>query len=1190
MNMKRIVSTVLIAVFLFTFVVSAMPLRASAAYSEHTGSSASADAKVAIESIKDNYSYETAQQMLDAELALGYIDSYKMSTEDGDLYELHVNRFTGMMYYVNGVTGQILTSNPYDTSCVSVNDTSAYMMQLKSQILVEYDRNSELGDNKTESMTSYMYSAKKYQIKVTPIVGGFRVNYTLGNTSSRFLLPSSITYRDFREQIFGPIYDRIMEILDTYVGAENRASYDYFQMEEVKGKAVMLGDCFTANTFQSYIITAGSSGILTQQLKPIADVAPEAYAEAKTLQRVLLDLFNAYTFENPYQWHGDNKATQLEELYERIPLTMGESEESKDDDLTVLVRKDIESPDALPTSKIRAYSQYIREYCPDYGFDDMDEDEEECGLKAEVVEEPIFRCALEYRIDEDGTLLVELPAPSITFDATKYTLISIAVLPFFGAGDMRDEDGYAFYPDGSGTVIAFEDMYDVQQKRNVQLQTAIFGDDYCYSYLTAKRKLQVTMPVYGMVGEVKANAATVAVSDTDVIAEGSTVTNGFFSILEEGASLANLHVNLDGTQAPYMNMYTSYTPYAIDKFDLSATIASATSNRYCIVSETPYAGSYVQRFVMLRDEALQPTKDAYVASYIGMAFYYRDYLERGGVLSALEAAELTEQMPLYLETIGSMEIDDTFLTFPIKRDIPLTSFDDIALMYEALKEEGIKNLNVRMTAYANGGIYETYPVRLRWERSVGGKRGFRDLVSYADGLSKDNGEVLGLYPEFDFMYINYTALFDGIRNKGNVARMLDNRYAVRSELDVSTGVWYEGFSSVIAGEALDGLYSRFLKKYQKFDVKGLSVSTMGSDLNSNLDEKGVVDRDTQMKNVSAVLARMAEDYSLMMDKGNAYALAYADHLLNVNIDSSHFRDSSYTVPFLGMVLHGYVSYAGTPLNNSGSPDYDILRSIENGASLYYILCYQNIEHMKKYGATNIYYSVDFHNWFDDVVERYHTLNDAIGAKRLQTARITDHKLLIGERVISSSERAKIYRELSDEFITLVEDQLKVAIDEALAELQMNGESDRALTVDVIDIADAGESLFGQYLDELYLDASDATMEALYASVKASLAELAATYEAAYPEVAGAAELVFDTVEYTTQYNYLTTSSATDGDAYDTTVYTNDNGNIVLVTYTTENGETETFILNYNIFAVTVNFEGYTYTLDTYQFINTKERE
>ena len=59
----------------------------------------------------------------------------------------------------------------------------------------------------------------------------------------------------------------------------------------------------------------------------------------------------------------------------------------------------------------------------------------------------------------------------------------------------------------------------------------------------------------------------------------------------------------------------------------------------------------------------------------------------------------------------------------------------------------------------------------------------------------------------------------------------------------------------------------------------------------------------------------------MANTGNMYSVKYMDHIIGVSTDSSHFKYSSYTIPFIGMVLHGFVNYSGSALNYSGSPDY-----------------------------------------------------------------------------------------------------------------------------------------------------------------------------------------------------------------------------------------------------------------------------
>jgi hypothetical protein len=91
-----------------------------------------------------------------------------------------------------------------------------------------------------------------------------------------------------------------------------------------------------------------------------------------------------------------------------------------------------------------------------------------------------------------------------------------------------------------------------------------------------------------------------------------------------------------------------------------------------------------------------------------------------------------------------------------------------------------------------------------------------------------------------------------------------------------------------------------------------------------------------------------------------------------------------------MVLHGYMNYTGGVINTSGDIQYDVLKSLENGAALYFLLSYQNSNEFKSayMMGLNENYSVNYSTWRDDVVKYYNQLNGAIGS--LQTATITDH--------------------------------------------------------------------------------------------------------------------------------------------------------------------------------------------------------
>ena len=91
------------------------------------------------------------------------------------------------------------------------------------------------------------------------------------------------------------------------------------------------------------------------------------------------------------------------------------------------------------------------------------------------------------------------------------------------------------------------------------------------------------------------------------------------------------------------------------------------------------------------------------------------------------------------------------------------------------------------------------------------------------------------------------------------------------------------------------------------------------------------------------------------------------------------------------------------------------------------------------------------------------------------------------------------------------------------------------------------------------------------------------YENEYHTTSESVNVVFEEVEYSSKYSYITDSSAFDKN-YVYTDYTIDNGKVVMVTYS--NGTDDVvFLLNYNSFPVTVRLgEGREYNLSKYDYI------
>ena len=1168
MKTKRILSFVMASLMTLTCFFAILPMKASAAYSESTVGTTvlPKDTVKKIVEAAYKYEYETAEEMLAFELSEGYLDSVAYRDADGSLlYTLYVNRYTGVIYYKNEKTGQILTSNPTDIGAVTKGktDENKTAMQLYSQLIISY---SEIATSTSREYNSTRDAAVRAQISVNAIKNGLRVNYILGNTASRYLLPGMLKAEAFEEKILVPIIEKYEELLESYC----REAYPDADFTFLDGYTLKSGKELEIRT-NGYIDTEAALQDYLMDTQRYFKNVPNGKV-VQSLNTSLRAFVIKYALQNPQvyidQLNDDNPRndkiaqTMLDDMYKRYPITK--------DGIAVYVF------DNTVTSGNRAnFAKTISTYCPSYSFSDMYADERDVGYVAEVEQNAIFRVALEYSFADDGSLLVRLPANSITYDSTLYHVTSISSLPYFGAGDMNGKDGYIFYPDGSGAIVDFADFYNSTKKTALSLSSSIYGQDFAYSKISGQHREQITLPVFGLVGETKRGASTVTSTGSD------TVKNGFFAVVEDGMSLANLSFRSGGSEHKYASVFPEFMPYPADEYDLSKTISVGAKGTYTMVAKTQYTGSYVTRYKMLADDSVIAARAAagdtatyYPATYVGMAAYYRNLLRESGVLSALTTD--TKDIPLYVESFGAMQIQDKFLSFPILRTIALTSFNDVIAMYGAFSAAGIKNVNFKLTGFMNGGMEYTYPVKIRWERAVGGEDGFKNLIKQANTVSESADAHFGVYPDFDFQYISETRIFDGVSLGRHVSRMVDNRYASKQIYNAIVGEFESFFNMVVTADALDSLYTTFAKRYARYDTKRLSVSTLGSDLNSDFNEDRLLNREEARDRVISVLTRMKDEggYEIMTSVGNSYALKYAKHLTGVATDSSHFRYSSYAVPFLGMILHGSISYTGTPLNYSGSPEYDLLRAVESGAYPSYILCYENTAYLKEDENLNKYYGVDYTTWFDSVKSTYSMLNEKLAD--LQTFFITDHRTLIAERIIDKKEQQENLATLENEAIERLDRQIAEAIDRAFDEMRADpANAGRGIRLSI----DRAASL-SVMATQLGLAEASALSETFVSRADAVIAKYTEKY-GNYSE--NPYDLAFALSAYTSDYKYLTDSSSDESaDTYEFTDYTCDNNNVILVTYS-DGTKTVSFLLNYNVYPVNVRLNGTVHTLAKYGF-------
>ena len=953
-----------------------------------------------------------------------------------DNYELYSYARTGEIAVRDRRTGQILFSNPYDLGKTKGSAETKEM--LLSQVIIEFTNNST-----NQTYYSYTEAALRDQITVKNIKNGLRVEYAIGRTETRKLVPRQITKESFETNILAKLEE---------AGVSN----------------------WLMNKFTSYYLLKDPT-------------------EPGTTQSQLNAMYNQWPITKQYAIYvisTDTKDREYNWLEEQIKL-----------------------------------------YCPEYTYEKMDEDHDLVKYSVTDTAPPLFRLSIEYTLDEDG-LTARLASNGIRFNESSYKLKKLTVLPYFGAGNSTANKGYTFIPDGSGTLTRFEDvdaqltlsakMYgsdfayhtdDPQHRQpmrlpvygvvenysktetyrvDVPLKTYYYADGSEITYYIAPKPSEGKDNVYpegGKFYDAEGNVALTLkdgkwpedivyidaydnVISTTKVTQSRTETEdrGYFAIMLEGDSLAEISTNHGGVLHDYSSVATSFYPRPTDSYNLADATSVGANAMWTVTSKRKYTGSYIIKYTMLTDEnkaaeyakylkdpegyrdeliaGLIPDEEGnvdtsslfipdvqdsdykyYPATYMGMVNACRDYFEKNGILERLSAEEVKKDIPLCLETMGVIYSTEKILSIPVTVKVPLTTFDDVKSMYNQLSEKGVSNVNFKLTGYTNGGMKSTVPSKLKWEKKVGGEDGFKDLMAFAE--EKD----VGIYPEFEFSYVIGVSLFDGFNYKKHAVQTMDGRYPSQREYDPAYQTFFKTGYNPISPSVFEYFYDKMSPKLLEAKPTGISAGSLGSDLNSDFDDEDPYNREDSKENVVALLEKMEKDFSnVMVSGGNAYALPYVNYILEVPLDSSQYLKSSNAIPFMGMVLHGYLNFTGSALNMAGDIDYEILKSIENGASMYFILNYQNTNKLKEDKLFQKYYSVNFETWLDGIAEKYHILNGALCD--VQDKIIIDHEFISGIRVLTAEEIQQAeddkLREEAEESSRLEEEAAKTEITETEA--------------------------------------------------------------------------------------------------------------------------------------------------------------
>lgn len=578
-----------------------------------------------------------------------------------------------------------------------------------------------------------------------------------------------------------------------------------------------------------------------------------------------------------------------------------------------------------------------------YSKEEYDKDME--GI---AVEESIgFTIPLDYQLTEDG-LTVSIETSEIV-ERGGAKLYCITLLKHFGAANLVDK-GYMFVPNGSGALIHFNNG-----KGNYGYTQNIYGvDPTVAGYTVVENTTTARLPVFGMKYE----------------------DHALFAIIEKGEALTRLDAFTSSNTTSYNNVYPTF--YVRGYELLSMFGATGSQADLPLVEDNLYKTDWQIQYVPLNGDD---------ANYSGMANYYREYLIEKGVLG--EKLQNT-QVPFFLDVLGGVNVPQNILGVIVDDVVPMTTYKEAADIVNRLNQLGVGNIKMNYLGWFNGGYYHDVPDQIKHLSELGSKKEFAALATQ---LAADGGMLYGnvAFNEVCYTSKNYVLSQEAANYYNGKVVLLGsvNPYTLKRGTNAT---YKETMYTVLSPRYLNYYVEKFTEEFKGYNVSGVGLRDLGSVLSADKNRMDLIHRQDALQLTLAALETISKENSLLVQGGNAYSLGYTTDIVDAPIDGSKFMLLDEIVPFYGMVIHGYINYAGDELNLTQTTNRDLLLLdlIENGASLRYVLSYEKSDSIK-YSGLNSMYSVQYELYTEEIEEFYKELSNALG--EVVNVPIVGHEIL-----------------------------------------------------------------------------------------------------------------------------------------------------------------------------------------------------
>ncbi len=525
---------------------------------------------------------------------------------------------------------------------------------------------------------------------------------------------------------------------------------------------------------------------------------------------------------------------------------------------------------------------------------------------------PKISITVEIRLTDTG-LNVKIPQESIKEDG-EYILYSVEVLPFFSAAAQTD-DGYLFYPDGSGAVTEFKTSMD-KSRFTDELVLDVYSELEDDELLTENRR-KVMLSVYG----IKRN-------DTAFLACADSGGENLSIHVSPAIPMSMIGVNYSYFEFKYRGQYRVYLSNSVKANQDTENLQYKLKLEKAMIK-----GDREMSIFLLEGED---------ADYSGMANAYREHLLKQG---ALRKERLDKTQAVSLDIYMSVKNPDSFFGGKVVS----TDFEQTEKILGSYLENGVEKLNARLVGWSDDG--GQLPQKPKVSKEAGGNKGLKALDSFVS----ENSDKITLTLTADTI----------LTSNKRLASLMGNLIPI-SDKDKQT--------FLTTPQKAVGSFNKFIRLANKFKSIKISAGSIGQTVYNDYKKSRKTNRQQTVKNWEKSLENEAV---YAVQGGNLYTLNKTSYLYDIPIASSGYPLTDYSVPFYQMVVHGHIAYsAQCPANLSPDIDAEYLKWIEYGCVPYFILTGESPEILAGTSAATLFSSQNS-NWQSEIVDIYKTLKEEI---------------------------------------------------------------------------------------------------------------------------------------------------------------------------------------------------------------------